>query len=342
MYIVTGAAGFIGSNVVRGLNAQGIREILAVDDLTVGDKYRNLRDCEIADFADSREFRERIRRGALGIDATAVLHQGACADTTEADGRFMMDNNYEFSKELLHWALDRRVPMVYASSASVYGLATVCTESPECENPLNVYAYSKLLFDRYVRQQLPTAPSAVVGLRYFNVYGPFEWHKGRMASMVTQLVEQLVETGVAKLFQGTDGYADGEQRRDFISVHDVVSINLHFAARPESRGIYNAGTGQSRSFNDIAKIVISTLGTGRIEYIPFPDSLRGKYQSFTEADVSKLRAAGYQRPFTSLEAGITSMCESRGLKVPSHPPAVRGPRFWDPAILEQCKSNIED
>lgn len=341
MHIVTGAAGFIGGNVVRGLNARGIRDILAVDDLTMGDKFRNLRDCEIADFMDAREFRDQVRRNPSGLRGTALFHQGACADTTESDGRYMMDNNYTFSKELLHWALDRRVPMVYASSASVYGLATVCSESPNCENPLNVYAYSKLLFDRYVRELLPRASSTVVGLRYFNVYGPNEWHKGRMASMVTQLLDQVTENGVARLFQGTDGYGDGEQRRDFVHVGDIVDINLHFASQPEARGIYNAGTGQSRTFNDIARIIIETVGWGEIEYIPFPDSLRGKYQSFTEADVSRLRAAGYLKPFTSLEDGVRQLCQARGLGEPGAPRAIRGPRFWDPTIRDQQTTNIE-
>jgi ADP-L-glycero-D-manno-heptose 6-epimerase len=308
MHIVTGAAGFIGSNLVRGLNARGVRDILAVDDLEQGEKFLNLRDCDIADFMDRREFREAIRRGAPGLDAKAVLHQGACADTTERDGRFMMDNNYAYSKELLHWALDRHVPFIYASSASVYGMGRKCAEAPACEQPLNVYAYSKLLFDRYVRLRLPTARSTVVGLRYFNVYGPNEQHKGRMASMVYQLYDQLKRTGVARLFEGTDGYADGEQRRDFIYVGDVVAVNLFFA-KGEKQGIFNVGTGQSRSFNDISRILIARLGRGEIQYIPFPESLLGKYQSFTESDVSSLRAAGYDPMFTSLEQGVHQLCE---------------------------------
>jgi ADP-L-glycero-D-manno-heptose 6-epimerase len=261
---------------------------------------------------DQREFRDAIRRRAPGLDAKAVLHQGACADTTERNGRFMIDNNYTYSKELLHWALDRQVPFVYASSASVYGIGRKCVETPACEQPLNVYAYSKLLFDRYVRQHSPAARSTVVGLRYFNVYGPYEQHKGRMASMVYQLYDQLRRTGEARLFEGTDGYAHGEQRRDFISVGDVVAINLFFAEGGVKQGIFNVGTGQSRSFNDIARILIARLGRGQIEYIPFPQSLLGKYQSFTESDVSSLRTAGYQRPFTPLEQGIHQLCELSG------------------------------
>jgi ADP-L-glycero-D-manno-heptose 6-epimerase len=311
MHIVTGAAGFIGSNMVRGLNAQGVRDVLAVDDLEQGDKFLNLRDCEIVDFLDKQEFLEAVRRGSPALEkAKAILHQGACADTTESNGRYMMENNFTYSKELLHWALERRIPLVYASSASVYGAGRHCVEEPSCEKPLNVYAYSKLLFDQYVRRHLPAVDSTVVGLRYFNVYGPGERHKGRMASMVFQLYDQLVRTGVARLFEGTDGFGHGEQRRDFVYVGDVVAINLFFASGALKKGIFNVGTGKSRSFNDIARILIDRLGRGEIQYIPFPDSLKGKYQSFTESDISRIRAAGYERPFTSLEEGIRQLCEA--------------------------------
>jgi ADP-L-glycero-D-manno-heptose 6-epimerase len=310
MHIVTGAAGFIGSNLVRGLNARGIRDVLAVDDLEQGEKFLNLRDCEIVDFLDKREFRDVIRSGTLGYEAKALYHQGACADTTESNGRYMMENNFTYSKELLHWALERRVPMVYASSASVYGAGQTCVEEPAYERPLNVYAYSKLLFDQYVRRHAHAAQSTVVGLRYFNVYGPGEHHKGRMASMVYQLHDQLARTGVARLFEGTDGYAHGEQRRDFVFVGDVVAVNLFFGEGETKHGIFNVGTGQSRSFNDIAQTVIALLERGKIQYIPFPESLRGKYQSFTQSDISRLRAAGFNRPFTSLEEGIRQLCQA--------------------------------
>jgi ADP-L-glycero-D-manno-heptose 6-epimerase len=309
MHIVTGAAGFVGSNLVRVLNERGVRQILAVDDLSQGDKFRNLRDCEIADYMDRAEFREFIRRGAPGLQADSLLHQGACADTTEADGRYMIDNNYTYSKELLRWALEHRVPFVYASSASVYGLARQCTETPDREGPLNVYAYSKLLFDNYVRRLMPQITSTVAGLRYFNVYGPRERHKGRMASMVWQLYHQLKTMGVARLFEGTDGYAAGEQRRDFVFVGDAVDVNLYFAFGPPRQGIFNVGTGTSRAFNDIARIVIDLLGRGEIQYIPFPESLQGKYQSFTESDITRLRAAGYSRAMTTLEEGVRQLAE---------------------------------
>jgi ADP-L-glycero-D-manno-heptose 6-epimerase len=309
MHIVTGAAGFVGSNLVRVLNERGVRQILAVDDLSQGDKFRNLRDCEIADYMDRVEFREFIRRGAPGLQADSILHQGACADTTEANGRYMMDNNYTYSKELLRWALEHRVPFVYASSASVYGLARQCTETSDHEEPLNVYAYSKLLFDNYVRRLMPQITSTVAGLRYFNVYGPREKHKGRMASMVWQLYHQLKTMGVARLFEGTDGYAAGEQRRDFVFVGDVVDVNLFFAFGPCRQGIFNVGTGTSQAFNDIARILIGLLGRGEVQYIPFPESLQGKYQSFTESDITRLRAAGYSRPMTTLEEGVRQLAE---------------------------------
>jgi ADP-L-glycero-D-manno-heptose 6-epimerase len=304
MHIVTGAAGFIGSNLVRRLNAAGIEDIIAVDDLSHGDKFRNLRNLRIADYLDAHEFRELVRRGAPGLRPTALYHQGACADTTESDGKFMMDVNYTFSKELLHWCLGHEAAMVYASSASVYGGTAECVEEPRCEAPLNVYAYSKLQFDRYVRRLPRPLPSTVVGLRYFNVYGPNETYKGKMASTVHQFYHQIASNGVARLFEGTDAYGAGEQRRDFVFVGDVVEVNHHFASGPPADGIFNCGTGVDRSFNDIARTLIALMGKGRVEYIPFPESLRGKYQSFTRSNIARLRAAGYSRPFATLEEGI--------------------------------------
>ncbi|HWE35472.1 MAG TPA: ADP-glyceromanno-heptose 6-epimerase [Isosphaeraceae bacterium] len=304
MYIVTGAAGFIGSNIVRALNGRGIDEIVAVDTLEDGDRFVNLRDRDIADYLDLDEFRDLVRRGGPPWRVTAVLHQGACADTTEADGRYMMDNNYTFSKELLHLALAQRAPMVYASSASVYGAGDEFAEEAGNERPLNVYAYSKLQFDRYVRRLAVEVDTTVVGLRYFNVYGPNERFKGRMASMVYQLYNQLKDDGVARLFAGTGGFGDGEQRRDFVHVDDVAAVNLRFALEVGGRGVYNVGTGRARSFNDVARALIARLGRGEVRYVPFPASLGGKYQSFTEADLANLRAAGYDAPFLSLEEGI--------------------------------------
>ena len=315
MIVVTGGAGFIGSNLVRTLNERGESEILVVDDLARGAKCVNLRDCAVADYMDKAEFRRAANEQRLGR-VRAVLHQGACTDTTEADGHYMMDNNFTFSKDVLRFAQDRGVPFIYASSAAVYGASQASREDPPNECPLNIYGLSKLLFDQYVRRRVPTAKSTVVGLRYFNVYGPREAHKGRMASVAHQLYRQLASTGKARLFEGTDGYADGEQRRDFIFVGDIVDANLFFLQGPPRRGIFNVGTGQSRSFNDVARRLIQLRGGGDIEYFPFDEALRGRYQSFTEADVGRLRAAGYNRPFTSLEEGIARSVEAWDRDVP--------------------------
>ncbi|MBF0182892.1 MAG: ADP-glyceromanno-heptose 6-epimerase [Magnetococcales bacterium] len=311
MYIVTGGAGFIGSNIVAGLNQEGHNHILVVDNLHKGDKFLNLRDLNIADFMDKNEFRERVRHGYFQDKAIkAIFHQGACSDTMEYDGRYMMDNNFTYSKEVLQLALDKGVPLIYASSAAVYGASTTFVEDPQNEKPLNVYGYSKLLFDRHVEQLRPQIHSTVVGLRYFNVYGPREQHKGRMASMVYQLYQQLRSSGVAQLFAGSGGYGDGEQRRDFISVADVVRINLSLARKNNLQAVCNVGTGLSRSFNDIARHLCHLLGQGSIHYKAMPEGLAKKYQNFTEADVSRLRSLGFAEPFTTLEEGITSFVAS--------------------------------
>ena len=305
MIVVTGGAGFIGSNLVWELNKKGHRDVLVVDNLSDARKYRNLVGADIADYVDKEDFLTRVtnRAGWLG-DVEAVFHQGACTSTTETDGRYMMKNNYDYSKAILDLCLERRVPLIYASSAAVYGGGTVFGEDPTNEAPLNVYGFSKLLFDVHVRGLLEAAESQIVGLRYFNVYGPREAHKGPMASMVLQLDDQVEATGKARLFGATEGYEAGEQRRDFIYVGDVVDVNLWFFDNPDRSGIFNCGTGTSRTFNDLAGEVVRFRGQGEIDYIPFPEALQGRYQSYTEADMSKLRSAGYAAAPTSLEEGI--------------------------------------
>ena len=306
MIVVTGGAGFVGSNLVAGLNRAGVSDILVVDDLRSGDKQGNLDANRFAEYVDKDEFLPLLEGGRFGGTIEAVLHQGACTDTMAADTAYVMRNNTEYSKALLAYALARRIPFVYASSASVYGNRGMCVERPEHEEPLNLYARSKLAFDRHVRQMLPQAAATVAGLRYYNVYGPREAHKGRMASMVWQLYRQIKARGEMRLFVGSGGYGDGEQRRDFIWVGDVVDVNLFFLDGPVRQGIFNTGTGASRSFNDIARTLMQLNGGGTLAYVPFPRELEGKYQSFTQADVGALRAAGYGRAFTSLEEGIRS------------------------------------
>jgi ADP-L-glycero-D-manno-heptose 6-epimerase len=308
MYIVTGAAGFIGSEIVKALNDRGVTDILAVDDLSNGQKIFNLNDCRFSDYMDMDDLLDAMEGNAFG-KVTAILHQGACSDTMEYDGRYMMDVNFSYSKQVLNYAAANRIPLVYASSASTYGNNTTFVEDPENEKPINVYAFSKYAFDMHVRSRMKYLESTVVGLRYFNVYGVRETFKGRMASMVYQLYKQLRNTGVARLFEGTDGYPDGGQERDFVFVGDVAKVNLFFAQGPARQGIFNTGTGAARSFNDIASTLIKLMGKGRVEYIPFNATLKGKYQSFTQADVSALRAAGYSAPFATLEQGIEECYE---------------------------------
>jgi ADP-L-glycero-D-manno-heptose 6-epimerase len=318
-YAVTGAAGFIGSNLVKALNKHGVTEIIAVDNLKEGDKFRNLVGCEIADYVDQEEFLERIAAGSFDGLLDAILHLGACSDTMETDGRYMMENNFRYSMDLLEFCQEEEVPFIYASSASVYGGGRVFREGPAHEAPLNVYGYSKYLFDQVVRRRLHDLHAPVVGLRYFNVYGLNEAHKGRMASVAWHFFNQYRSAGKMRLFQGSGGFGDGEQRRDFVSVEDAVKVNLHFLEAKDVSGIFNVGTGRAQTFNDVAVATVNACRAaegeaaldlaelrrqGAIEYVPFPDALKGKYQSFTEADLTALRRTGYDAPFLSVEEGI--------------------------------------
>ena len=296
MIAVTGGAGFIGSNIIKGLNDEGEAEILVVDNLSNGEKHLNLNSLSIADYIDKNDYLSNLDKLQK---VSTVFHQGACSSTTEQDGKYMMFNNYEYSKILLNYCLKNKIDFIYASSASVYGNGEKgFNEERESEYPLNVYGFSKFAFDNYVRRILPKAESQVMGLRYFNVYGPQENHKGRMASVAFHLFHQLQETGKMKLFEGSAGF-----NRDFIHVADTVKINLHFYESKTS-GIFNAGTGKTRSFEDIATILQHLHGSGELENIPFPEDLRGKYQEFTEAVLNNLRGAGFTEEFMSLEEGL--------------------------------------
>lgn len=308
MIIVTGGAGFIGSNLVKALNQQGRRDILVVDNLHNGRKFVNLADCDIADFLDKTDFLARVQRGESFGPVEAILHEGACSSTTEWDGRYMLANNFEYSKQLCEYALARQIAFLYASSAAVYGGNAVFREERQFEAPLNVYGYSKMLFDHWLRsrwEDVLAANTLVAGFRYFNVYGPRETHKGSMASVAFHFNQQIKTQGVCKLFAGTDGYADGEQQRDFISVADLVRVKLWFLKQgPKVSGIYNLGTGRAQSFNAVADAVLAWHQTGRKEYIPFPEHLKGAYQSYTQADMSSLQKLGYPYQFLTVEQGV--------------------------------------
>ena len=317
--VVTGAAGFIGSNIIKGLNARGIINILAVDDLTEGDKFRNLRDLEIDDYLDIADFYPIFDEGGFG-KVEAVFHEGACSDTMETDGKYMMDNNYTLSCDLYAACQQRGSRLLYASSAAVYGGSDTFRETPQYELPLNVYGYSKLLFDQRMRREcgrnFKRNKRQVAGFRYFNVYGPREQHKGRMASVAFHQFNQFNEQGKVKLFGEYVGYGAGEQSRDFVFVDDVVAVNLWFFDHPEKSGIFNLGTGRAQPFNDVAVAVVNALKGGGVpdaaaavqqgllEYIPFPDALRGKYQCYTQADLTVLREAGCDHAFADVATGV--------------------------------------
>lgn len=320
MIVVTGGAGFIGSNIISGLNKRGYTNILAVDDLTDGDKFINLSRYTIADYMHKDEFRALVANKGLG-KVEAIFHQGACSDTTERNGQYMMDNNYRVTLELFHYCQEQRIPLIYASSAAVYGAGPDYIEDPANEAPLNVYGYSKYLFDQVLRSHLSVLSAPVIGLRYFNVYGPNEQHKGRMASVASHNMIQFRAENHVRLFGGWAGYGDGEQQRDFVYIDDVVDVNLHFLDNPSVSGVFNCGTGRAQPFNDVAMAVVNSLrhhaGQNEltlqamveqdiIQYIVFPEDLKGRYQSHTQADLTALRAAGYERPFRDVQTGVAA------------------------------------
>ncbi|CAH1543666.1 ADP-L-glycero-D-mannoheptose 6-epimerase [Vibrio jasicida] len=304
MIIVTGGAGMIGSNIVKALNEAGINDILVVDNLKNGKKFNNLVDLDITDYMDRDDFLTQIMAGDDFGPIEAIFHEGACSATTEWDGKYMMLNNYEYSKELLHYCLDREIPFLYASSAATYGETETFVEEREYEGALNVYGYSKQQFDNYVRRLWKDAEdhgeqlSQITGFRYFNVYGPREDHKGSMASVAFHLNNQINAGENPKLFAGSESF-----KRDFIYVGDVSKVNLWFLESGVS-GIFNCGTGNAESFEEVAKAVIKHHSQGEIQTIPFPEHLKGAYQEFTQADLTKLRAAGCDVEFKTVAEGV--------------------------------------
>jgi ADP-L-glycero-D-manno-heptose 6-epimerase len=329
--VVTGAAGFIGANIIKGLNARGLTDIIAVDDLTQGDKFRNLADLQIADYVDADVFYDAYAEGAYG-QVEAVFHEGACSDTMEMNGKYMMNNNFATSVQLYQTCQKRGARLLYASSAATYGGSDTFREDPAFERPLNVYGYSKLLFDQRMRRECGNEfqrafagkTMQVVGFRYFNVYGPREQHKGRMASVAFHQFNQFKAEGRVKLFGEYGGYAPGAQMRDFVFIDDVVAVNLWFYDHPGISGIFNLGTSRAQPFNDVASSVVNAMrqrtgqtaltledlsAQGLLEYVPFPDALRGKYQCYTQADLTALRVAGCKHAFADVQTGVASYVE---------------------------------
>lgn len=314
MIVVTGGAGFIGANIVKALNARGRTDVMVVDDLCDGTKFINLVDCTLADYLDKEDFIQRIKAELRGETSRlphieAIFHEGACSDTTEWNGRFMLENNYQYSKELLDYCEQLGIPLLYASSAATYGGSSVFREMPEYEKPLNVYGYSKLLFDQHVRSRWNSLTTQVVGFRYFNVYGPREQHKGKMASVAYHNHLQVRHGETLKLFGAYDGYEAGMQSRDFVYVGDVVDVNLWFLDHPEKSGIFNLGTGRAEPFKAIGEAVIDYYGKGEIRYIDFPEELKGRYQSYTQADISQLRESGCDVEFKTVAEGVAAYLE---------------------------------
>ncbi|MGO2391233.1 MAG: ADP-glyceromanno-heptose 6-epimerase [Halomonas sp.] len=309
MIVITGGAGFIGANLVKALNARGRNDVMVVDDLRDGTKFVNLADCTLADYLDKDDFLVRIKAALRGesVDLPkieAIFHEGACSDTTEWDGHYMMENNFEYSKILLNYCEQQGIPLLYASSAATYGGSDVFKEIPECEKPLNVYGYSKLLFDQHVRSRWSELTTQVVGFRYFNVYGPREQHKGKMASVAYHNHLQVRNDETLKLFGAYGGYEAGMQSRDFVYVGDVVDVNLWFLDNPDKSGIFNLGTGRAEPFKAIGEAVIDFYGKGEIDYIAFPDELKGRYQSYTRADIDALRGSGCDVEFKTVAQGV--------------------------------------
>jgi ADP-L-glycero-D-manno-heptose 6-epimerase len=314
MIIVTGGAGFIGSALIAALNKRQITDILVVDELSTDQKWKNLRNLSFADYVEKDDFLEMVIEDKLDSSIDAVFHLGACSDTTETNASYLIKNNYEYSKLLAQWATADNIRFIYASSAATYGDGSAGfsddQEKIEILRPLNMYGYSKHLFDLWARRAGPL--EKIVGLKYFNVFGPNEYHKADMRSFCIKAFEQITSTGKVRLFKSyKPEYADGEQLRDFIYVKDAVDMTLFFYDKPQLSGLFNIGTGKARTWNDLVKAVFAAMGKEpNIEYIEIPESIRNQYQYFTEADITKLQKAGYKKEITPLEDAIKDYVQS--------------------------------
>lgn len=311
MILITGAAGFIGSALVWKLNEEGIKDIIICDKLKTEEKWQNIAKREYYDWVDRDELFDWLENNELANKLTAIVHMGACSATTEKDADFLMKNNYEFSKKLWEFSTEKNIQYIYASSAATYGMGElgyndeISLDEHQALRPLNKYGYSKKIFDVWALKQEKT-PKSWIGLKFFNVYGPQEYHKGRMASMVFHTVNQIKENGFVKLFKShKDGYKDGEQLRDFVYIKDIVNIISYFLKNQNINGVFNLGTGEARSFYDLAKQAMISYGIDpKIEFIEMPMDLRGRYQYYTKAEINKLREAGYKDKFHTLEEGV--------------------------------------
>jgi len=314
MIIVTGGAGFIGSALIAALNKRQITDILVVDELGTDRKWKNLRNLSFTDYVEKDDFLEMVIEDKLDNSVESVFHLGACSDTTETNASYLIKNNYEYSKLLAQWATNADIRFIYASSAATYGdgSASFSDDQEKIENlrPLNMYGYSKHLFDLWARRT--GLLKKLVGLKYFNVFGPNEYHKADMRSFVIKAFEQINASGKVRLFKSYKSeYADGEQLRDFIYVKDAVDMTLFFYDKPQLSGLFNIGAGKARTWNDLVKAVFAAMGREpNIEYIEMPESIRNQYQYFTEADITNFRKAGYDKEITTLEDAIKDYVQS--------------------------------
>lgn len=308
MIVVTGGAGFIGSAIIWQLNQRGEEKIIIIDELGTDDKWKNLVGLKFSDFMNKDEFIKRVKEENVPFDITTVIHMGACSATTEKDADYLMRNNFQYSLELCRYCLPRRARFIYASSAATYGDGSNGYVDDENNlsllKPLNMYGYSKHLFDLWLKKN--KILDKVAGLKFFNVYGPNEYHKDDMRSVVHKAYEQIRDTGKVKLFKSNHpDYKDGEQKRDFIYIKDAVDMTFFFLDNPDKNGIYNVGTGNARTWNDLVSAIFKAMGKPvNIEYVNMPEGIKNKYQYFTQAELKKINDAGYNKPITCIEDGV--------------------------------------